>query len=100
VSNPLDAMCHVAKNASGFPKERVVGQAGVLDTARFRTFIGWEAKASVKDVQALVLGGHGGPDGVGRLGQDRRRCPRCRSSSAPIASTSSWNALRRAAAKW
>jgi len=59
VSNPLDAMCHVAKNASGFPKERVVGQAGVLDTARFRTFIGWETKASVKDVQALVLGGHG-----------------------------------------
>jgi malate dehydrogenase len=59
VSNPLDAMCHVAKNASAFPKERVVGQAGVLDTARFRTFIGWETKASVKDVQALVLGGHG-----------------------------------------
>jgi len=59
VSNPLDAMCHVAKNASGFPKERVVGQAGVLDTARFRTFIGWETQASVKDVQALVLGGHG-----------------------------------------
>jgi len=59
VSNPLDAMCHVAKNASGFPKERVVGQAGVLDTARFRTFIGWETRASVKDVQALVLGGHG-----------------------------------------
>jgi malate dehydrogenase len=59
VSNPLDAMCHVTKNASGFPKERVVGQAGILDTARFRTFIGWETKASVKDVQALVLGGHG-----------------------------------------
>jgi malate dehydrogenase len=59
VSNPLDAMCHVAKNASGFPKHRVVGQAGVLDTARFRTFIGWETNASVKDVQALVLGGHG-----------------------------------------
>jgi malate dehydrogenase len=59
VSNPLDAMCHVAKNVSGFPKERVFGQAGILDTARFRTFIGWEAKSSVKDVQALVLGGHG-----------------------------------------
>jgi malate dehydrogenase len=59
VSNPLDAMCHVAKNVSGFPKHRVVGQAGVLDTARFRTFIGWETNASVKDVQALVLGGHG-----------------------------------------
>jgi malate dehydrogenase len=59
VSNPLDAMCHVAKNVSGFPKERVFGQAGILDTARFRTFIGWETKSSVKDVQALVLGGHG-----------------------------------------
>ncbi|HEY5660800.1 MAG TPA: malate dehydrogenase [Gaiellaceae bacterium] len=59
VSNPLDAMCHVAKNVSGFPKERVFGQAGILDTARFRTFIAWETKSSVKDVQALVLGGHG-----------------------------------------
>jgi malate dehydrogenase len=59
VSNPLDAMCHVAKNVSGFPKERVFGQAGVLDTARFRTFIAWETGTSVKDVQALVLGGHG-----------------------------------------
>jgi malate dehydrogenase len=59
VSNPLDAMCHVAKNVSGFPRERVLGQAGILDTARFRTFIAWETGASVKDVQALVLGGHG-----------------------------------------
>jgi malate dehydrogenase len=52
-------MCHVAKSVSGFPKERVFGQAGILDTARFRTFIAWETKASVRDVQALVLGGHG-----------------------------------------
>jgi malate dehydrogenase len=59
VSNPLDAMCHVAKNVSDFPKERVFGQAGILDTARFRTFIAWETKSSGKDVQALVLGGHG-----------------------------------------
>src|SRR5437868_4908628 len=59
VSNPLDAMCHVAKNASDFPKQRVFGQAGILDTARFRTFIAWETGASGKDVQALVLGGHG-----------------------------------------
>jgi malate dehydrogenase len=59
VSNPLDAMCHVAKNVSGFPKERVFGQAGILDTARLRTFIAWEVGASVKDVQAVVLGGHG-----------------------------------------
>jgi malate dehydrogenase len=59
LSNPLDAMCHVAKNASGFPKKRVFGQAGILDTARFRTFIAWETNSSVKDVQALVLGGHG-----------------------------------------
>jgi len=59
LSNPLDAMCHVAKNVSGFQKERVFGQAGILDTARFRTFIAWETRSSVKDVQALVLGGHG-----------------------------------------
>jgi malate dehydrogenase len=59
VTNPLDAMCHVAKEVSGFPKERVFGQAGVLDTARFRTFIAWETGSSVKDVQAVVLGGHG-----------------------------------------
>jgi malate dehydrogenase len=59
VSNPLDAMCHVAKNVSGFPKERVIGQAGILDTARFQTFIAWETGSSVKDVTAVVLGGHG-----------------------------------------
>src|SRR5213596_2938383 len=59
VSNPLDAMCHVAKNVSGFPKHRVFGQAGVLDTARLQTFIAWETGASVKDVTAVVLGGHG-----------------------------------------
>jgi len=59
VSNPLDAMCHVAKNVSGWPKERVFGMAGILDTARFSTFIAWEAGASVKDVTATVLGGHG-----------------------------------------
>jgi malate dehydrogenase len=59
VSNPLDAMCHVAKKVSGLPKERVFGQAGILDSARFRTFIAWETRSSVKDVQTLVLGGHG-----------------------------------------
>ena len=59
VSNPLDAMCEVARRVSGWPRERVFGQAGILDTARFRTFIAWETRASVKDVQALVLGGHG-----------------------------------------
>jgi malate dehydrogenase len=59
VSNPLDAMCHVAKGASGWPKERVFGMAGILDTARFSTFIAWETGASVKDVTAMVLGGHG-----------------------------------------
>jgi malate dehydrogenase len=59
VTNPLDAMCHVAKHASGFPKERVFGMAGILDTARYRTFVAWEAAASAKDVQAMVLGGHG-----------------------------------------
>jgi malate dehydrogenase len=59
VSNPLDAMCHVANSASGFPKARVFGQAGILDTARFATFIAWETGASVKDVTAMVMGGHG-----------------------------------------
>jgi malate dehydrogenase len=59
VSNPLDAMCHVARSASGWPRERVVGMAGILDTARFATFIAWETGASVKDVTAMVLGGHG-----------------------------------------
>jgi malate dehydrogenase len=59
VSNPLDAMCHVAEAVSGFPKERVLGMAGILDTARFSAFIAWETGSSVKDVQAMVLGGHG-----------------------------------------
>jgi malate dehydrogenase len=59
VSNPLDAMCHVAQRVSGRPKERVFGMAGILDTARFSTFIAHETGASVKDVTAMVLGGHG-----------------------------------------
>jgi malate dehydrogenase len=59
VSNPLDAMVHLAKHVSGFPKSRVVGQAGVLDSTRFRTFIAQELNVSVEDTQAFVLGGHG-----------------------------------------
>jgi malate dehydrogenase len=59
VSNPLDAMAQVALAVSGFPRQRVIGMAGVLDTARFRTFIAQELGASVRDVQAYVLGGHG-----------------------------------------
>lgn len=59
VSNPLDAMCHVAANVSGLARSRVVGMAGILDTARFRTFVAWETGSSVKDVSTLVLGGHG-----------------------------------------
>ncbi|HYK92369.1 MAG TPA: malate dehydrogenase [Acidobacteriota bacterium] len=59
VSNPLDAMCHVALHASGFPKQRVFGMAGVLDSARFRSFIAMELNVSVKDTHAFVLGGHG-----------------------------------------
>jgi malate dehydrogenase len=59
MANPLDAMCHVAMETSGFPRERVIGQAGVLDTARYRTFIAQELEVSVRDVFALVLGGHG-----------------------------------------
>ena len=59
ISNPLDAMCHVAQRVSRFPRERVLGMAGILDTSRFSTFIAWETGASVKDVTAMVLGGHG-----------------------------------------
>ena len=59
VSNPLDAMCHVAFDAAGLPRERVIGMAGVLDSARFRTFIAEATDVSVEDVTAMVLGGHG-----------------------------------------
>jgi len=59
VTNPLDAMCHVAMKASGFPRERVIGMAGILDSARFRTFIAWELGVSVTSTHAFVLGGHG-----------------------------------------
>jgi len=59
VSNPLDTMAYLAKKVSNFPRNRVMGMAGILDTARFRTFIAMELNVSVEDVQALVLGGHG-----------------------------------------
>ncbi len=59
VSNPLDVMAFVAKETTGFPRERVIGMAGVLDTARFRSFIAMELDVSVEDIQAMVLGGHG-----------------------------------------
>jgi malate dehydrogenase len=59
VSNPLDAMCHVAYEASGFPKNRVIGMAGVLDSARFRAFIAMELNVSIENTHAFVLGGHG-----------------------------------------
>ena len=59
VSNPLDVMAYVAKEVTGFPRERVIGMAGVLDTARYRTFLSMELDVSVDDIQALVLGGHG-----------------------------------------
>ncbi len=59
VTNPLDAMCHVAIKASGFPKSRVIGMAGTLDSARFRHFIALETGVSVEDVRAFVVGGHG-----------------------------------------
>jgi malate dehydrogenase len=59
VSNPLDAMCHVAFDASGFPKNRVIGMAGILDSARFRAFISMELNVSVENTHAFVLGGHG-----------------------------------------
>jgi malate dehydrogenase len=59
VSNPLDVMCYVAKEVSGFPRERVIGMAGVLDTARYRGFLAEALDVSVRDIQAMVLGGHG-----------------------------------------
>ena len=59
VSNPLDVMCYVAMQASGFPRERVIGMAGVLDTARYRMFLAEAMDVSVEDIQAMVLGGHG-----------------------------------------
>ena len=59
VSNPLDVMCYVAMKVSGFPRERVLGMAGILDTARFRSFIAEKLDVSVRDIQAMVLGGHG-----------------------------------------
>ena len=59
VSNPLDVMCFVAKEVTGFPRERVLGMAGVLDTARYRSFIAEALDVSVRDIQAMVLGGHG-----------------------------------------
>src|SRR5438132_6756633 len=59
VSNPLDVMCYVAKQVTGFPRERVIGMAGVLDTARYRAFLADALDVSVRDIQAMVLGGHG-----------------------------------------
>jgi len=59
VSNPLDVMCYVAKEVTGFPRERVIGMAGVLDTARYRAFLAEALDISVRDIQAMVLGGHG-----------------------------------------
>jgi malate dehydrogenase len=59
VTNPLDAMCHVAFDTTSFPRQRVLGMAGILDSARFRTFLAWELGVSVRDVTGFVLGGHG-----------------------------------------
>src|SRR3954447_27076313 len=59
VTNPLDAMCHVALEVSEFPRQRVIGMAGILDSARFRTFLAWELGVSARDVTGFVLGGHG-----------------------------------------
>src|SRR3982750_4184980 len=59
VSNPLDVMCYVAKKVTGFPRERVIGMAGVLDTGRYRAFLAEALDVSVRDIQAMVLGGHG-----------------------------------------
>jgi malate dehydrogenase len=117
VSNPLDAMCHVAKAVSRFPKQRVLGMAGILDTARFAAFISWETGASVRDVTAMVLGGHGdqmvpvvsatsvGGIPLGQLvppGRIRRMVERTRKGGGEIVSllgTSAWYAPGAAAAQ-
>lgn len=59
VTNPIEAMCHVVKQITGFPSERIIGQAGALDTTRYKTFIAMELGVSVKDVNGMVIGGHG-----------------------------------------
>ena len=76
VSNPLDAMVYTAWKASGFPTNRIVGQAGCLDVARFRTFIAMELGCSVEDIQALLLGGHGDDIGPPPPIHQRPRHPR------------------------
>ena len=86
VTNPLDAMCHVAMRASGFPRERVLGMAGVLDSARFRTFIAEELGVSVEDTHAFVLGGHGDTMVPLLALLDGRGHPDHRAAPAPIAS--------------
>ena len=93
VTNPLDAMAQVAYMVSGFPKNRVIGMAGVLDSARFRTFIAQELKVSVENVTAVVLGGHGDTmvplvrlsnvSGIPLTETDSRRSPSPRSLTAP-----------------
>src|SRR6476619_3701998 len=73
VSNPLDVMCYVAKKVTGFPRERVLGMAGVLDTARYRAFLAEALDVSVRDIQAMVLGGHGDAR-CDRVAHAGRRC--------------------------
>ena len=75
VTNPLDAMCQVAFAESKLPRERVIGMAGVLDSARFRTFLAWELGVSVRDVTGFVLGGHGDQMVPRHLVHQRRRHP-------------------------
>ena len=94
VSNPLDAMCHVAKNVSGFPKERVFGMAGILDTARFRTFIAWETGASVEGRDGDGARRPRRPDGAGRLRDDGRRHP-AHASSSPRTGSRRWSSAPR-----
>ena len=108
VTNPLDAMCHVALEASGFPPERVIGMAGVLDSARFRSFIAEELGVSVTNTHAFVLGGHGDTmvplprySTVGRRAHHRaavRRSASRRSSTGPATvAPRSWRCSRPAA---
>ena len=100
VTNPLDAMCTVAQHETGLTRERCFGMAGVLDTARFRTFIAWELGVSAQDVTGFVLGGHGDQMVPGHVEHLRRGHPRERADRRPTAWPRSSSGRGMAAPRW
>ena len=100
VTNPLDAMCTVAQHETGLTRERCFGMAGVLDTARFRTFIAWELGVSAQDVTGFVLGGHGDQMVPGHLEHLRRGHPRERAHRRPTGWPRSSSGRGMAAPRW